>query len=219
MFMGAALTWASKQQRTVAVSTAESEYTAVSDCAREAMWVRRLVADLLGLDKIPVTPLMEDNTAAGKWCYNPVNHGKQKHIDIAYHFVREQIAEFGTLTIVPVPTVDQLADLATKALPAPRFEYLVRKVFNIAADRSLRSTPLSELPTETPTPLHTHTPPLPETCRTKASALPSSTERKSPPVLMRIPDLAKSSCPPRDFLRLRPNVGIDCGLRAANSAI
>jgi hypothetical protein len=138
MLMGAALTWASKQQRTVAVSTAESEYVAVSDCAREAMWVRKLVADLLGLSSVPVTPIMEDNTAANKWCYNPVNHAKQKHIDIAYHFVREQIEQFGTLTIVPVPTVDQIADLATKALPAPRFEYLVRKVFNIDDDHSLR---------------------------------------------------------------------------------
>jgi hypothetical protein len=146
MFMGAALTWASKQQRTVAVSTAESEYMAVSDCAREAMWVRKLIADLLQLDSVPVTSIMEDNTAASKWCYNPVNHAKQKHIDIAYHFVREQIAEFGTLTIVAVPTVEQIADLATKALPAPRFEYLVRKAFNISTDRSLRMTIPTELP-------------------------------------------------------------------------
>ena len=104
------------------------------------MWVRKLVADVMELDSIPVTPILEDNSAAAKWCYNPLNHAKQKHIDIAYHFIREQVAEFGNLTIVPVPTVDQLADLGTKALASPRFEYLVRKVFNIAPDRSLRTT-------------------------------------------------------------------------------
>ena len=60
--------------------------------------------------------------------HNPLNHAKPKHIDIAYHFIREQVAKFGNLTIVPVPTVDQLADLGTKALASPRFEYLVRKV-------------------------------------------------------------------------------------------
>ena len=67
---------------------------------------------------------------------------------IAYHFIREQVTEFKTLTIVPVPTMDQLADIGTKALPAPRFEYLIRKMLNIPPDRSLRTMPTTT--TETP---------------------------------------------------------------------
>jgi hypothetical protein len=147
----------------VATSSAEAEYTAASDCAREAMWVRKLVADVMELDSIPVTPILEDNAAAAKWCYNPLNHAKQKHIDIAYHFIREQVAEFGNLTIVSVPTVDQLADLGTKALASPRFEYLVRKVFNIAPDRSLRTTATVDMTADSqvhpalPTPASRHT--------------------------------------------------------------
>ena len=52
------------------------------------------------LDSIPVTPILEDNADAAKWCYNPLNHAKQTYIDMAYHFIREQCAEFGNLTIV-----------------------------------------------------------------------------------------------------------------------
>ena len=61
MFMGGVLTWASKVQCTTAVSTTEAEYAAASDCARETMWVRKLMANLLKLETIPVTHIFEDN--------------------------------------------------------------------------------------------------------------------------------------------------------------
>ena len=105
MFMGSAISWASKQQRTVSTSTAQSEYCAMSDCAREALWLRQLVGTLLKLEVIPTTTLFEDNSAAQKWCYNPLNHAKQKHIDIAYHFVREQCTQFLNLNVVPIGTI------------------------------------------------------------------------------------------------------------------
>ena len=68
------------------------------------------MADLLELETIPVTRIFEANSAAAKWCYNPLNHAKQKHIDTTYHFIHEQVTEFKTLTIIPVPTMDQVAD-------------------------------------------------------------------------------------------------------------
>ena len=77
--------------------------------------------------------------------------------------IREQVAEFGNLTIVSVPTVNQLTDLGTKALAPPRFEYLVRKVFNIAPDRSLRTTATVDMTADSqvhptiPTPASRHT--------------------------------------------------------------
>ena len=63
-------------QRTVATSTAEAEYMCVSDAAHEALWLRKLIAVLLHLDidKVQPTEIMEDNRAAQKWCYNPLNH-------------------------------------------------------------------------------------------------------------------------------------------------
>jgi hypothetical protein len=156
------------------------------------MWVRKLIADLLDLPDVPITPIMEDNTAASKWCYNPVNHVKQKHIDIAYHFVREQVTEFRTLIIKPVPTVDQLADLATKALPAPRFEYLVRKVLNIAPDRSLRSTTPLQIQKES---VHSTAP----TCPTKPDTIVVAKDTVKPSSFL---SHAKASCPPRSFINL-----------------
>ena len=130
MFMGSAISWASKQQRTVATSTAQSEYCAMSDCAREALWLRQLVGTLLKLEVIPTTTLFEDNSAAQKWCYNPLNHAKQKHIDIAYHFVREQCTQFLNLNVVPIGTTDMLGDLYTKNLAGPRHQYLVQRIGN-----------------------------------------------------------------------------------------
>ena len=90
----------------------------------------------LHVDSMPTTNIAEDNAAALKWCYNPINHGKQKHIPVAYHFIREQVAQFGHLNIVPISTEFQLADLFTKVLPAPRFRFLVNSI------RGLNPTPL-----------------------------------------------------------------------------
>ena len=71
---------------------------------------------------------MEDNAAALKWCYNPVNHAKQKHIPVAYHFIREQVALFDNLNVVAVSTDLQYADLFTKCLPSPRMKFLVDSI-------------------------------------------------------------------------------------------
>ena len=133
--------------------TAGAEYAAASDCARETTWVRKLVADLLKLETIPATRVFRDNSAAAKLCYNPLSHAKQKHIDIAYHFIHEQVTEFITSTIMPVPTMDQLADIGMKVLPAPHFEYLIRKMRNIPPDCSLRTvlTTTTETPALDPT--------------------------------------------------------------------
>ena len=78
-----------------------------------------------------------------------LNHAKQKHIDVAYHFVREQCTEFNALKVTPIDTDSILADIGTKALPEPRFQRLIRKIMNIS-DRSLRSPtpPQNSVPTE-----------------------------------------------------------------------
>ena len=112
----------------------------VSDAAHEALWLRKLIAVLLHLDidKVQPTEIMEDNRAAQKWCYNPLNHAKQKHIDVAYHFVREQCNEFNALKVTPMDTDSMLADIGTKALPEPRYQRLIRSIMNIK-DPSLRS--------------------------------------------------------------------------------
>ena len=147
MLCGGAISWASHMQRVVATSTAESEYMAVSDSAHECIYLRKVVAALFELkadERARPTIIWEDNEACKKWCENPEHHAKQKHIDVAYHFVREQQTEFKTLRVEKIDGTENPADLGTKPLPAPAFEKHLRVMMNLG-DRSLRKT-LPDLP-------------------------------------------------------------------------
>ena len=95
------------------------------------------------------TDIWEDNAAARKWCSNPVHHAKQKHIEVAHHFIREQVAEFGSIAIRPIESALNISDLATKSLAGPHFEALLRKIMNLG-DQPLRPTTTSPTPV-TPT--------------------------------------------------------------------
>ena len=128
LFMNGPISWAAKQQRSVSTSTAQAEYVALSAATAECLWLRKICATLLRVDRLPTTNMMEDNTAALKWCYNPMHHSKQKHIPVAYHFVREQVAQFDNINVVAVKTDLQLADLFTKCLPVPRMRFLVDSI-------------------------------------------------------------------------------------------
>ena len=94
---------------------------------RDVTWVASGRVPYL-TQRLPTTNMMEDNSAALKWCYNPINHSKQKHIPVAYHFVREQVAQFDNVNIVAIGTDWQLADLFTKCLPVSRMRFLVETI-------------------------------------------------------------------------------------------
>ncbi len=85
---GAAVTWASRRQPIVALSTMESEYIAASDPSREVIWLRRLLHEL-GIEQTNPTPLLCDNESAISLTRNPESHKRSKHIDVRYHFIRE----------------------------------------------------------------------------------------------------------------------------------
>jgi len=84
---GGAVSWLSKKQSTVALSTAVAEYVALSQAAQECVWLRRLLSDL-GMDATPVV-ILEDNQGAIAIAKNPVDHSRTKHIDFRYHYIRE----------------------------------------------------------------------------------------------------------------------------------
>ena len=109
-----AISWGSKLQPTVALSSAEAEYMAVSSAVQEGVHLRQLLGDL-GYRLDEPTTIYEDNMGCIALSNNPVFHKRTKHIDIRYHFVRERV-ESGVIEIRYLPTNQQLADIFTKPL-------------------------------------------------------------------------------------------------------
>lgn len=125
MVYGSTVSWLSRKQPTVSLSSTESEYIALSTAACEAIWISALLNELNINSKSTV--IYEDNQACIKIAEEPREHKRMKHIDIKYNFIREVIRN-GKIKIVYIPTADQLADMMTKALPRVKFEYLKSKI-------------------------------------------------------------------------------------------
>ncbi|KAJ9515742.1 hypothetical protein QJQ45_008622 [Haematococcus lacustris] len=115
---GGAISWSSRLQPTVAMSTAEAEYMAASSVAKEALWLRKLMRDLQ-LDASCVH-LGCDNQAAIQLLHNPMATSRAKHIDVHHHFVRERISR-GEVAFHYCHTSSMLADILTKPLAAVQF--------------------------------------------------------------------------------------------------
>ena len=115
MMAGGAVTWSSKRQATVALSTVEAEYVAMSRCAQQMVWMH----SWLGEAEIEYTLpglIKGDNRGAIALTKNTKDHGKVKHIDIRHHYIRE-LLKSGSITLEQIPSADNLADLFTKPLP------------------------------------------------------------------------------------------------------
>ena len=119
---GTAISWRSKKQTCVALSTAEAEYIALASAAQESLWLQQLLADLKKEDLRSVT-VYEDNQSAISMAKNPQFHGRTKHIAIKYHFIREQVSS-GKLELRYCKTNDMIADMLTKGLSGEQFEKL-----------------------------------------------------------------------------------------------
>lgn len=113
MLAGGAIGWKSKRQRTVALSTCEAEYMAAACAAKELIWMKRLLDEMIGNSNAPI--LYIDNQSAITLIKNRVVNDRSKHIDIRYHFIRELVER---KLIVPefIGTGMQLADIFTKSL-------------------------------------------------------------------------------------------------------
>nr|GEY79600.1 retrovirus-related Pol polyprotein from transposon TNT 1-94 [Tanacetum cinerariifolium] len=119
------VSWSSKKQDCNSMSSAEAEYVSLSACCAQVLWMRTQLTNYgFHFDKIP---MYCDSKAAIAISCNPVQHSRTKHIDVRYHFIKEQ-AEKGIVELFFLGTEYQLADLFTKALPEERFKYLVRRL-------------------------------------------------------------------------------------------
>jgi hypothetical protein len=115
---GGAITWRSKKQTTIALSSTEAEYVAISEAAREACWLRNLY-DELGFTQEDPTLIQGDNDGSIAIAKNPQFHKRTKHIAIRWHWVRDLVRD-GILQIGACRDKDQTADVLTKALPRPK---------------------------------------------------------------------------------------------------
>jgi transposase InsO family protein len=125
-FLGASLiSWHSKKQNSVALSTAEAEYIAAGACCSQILWIAQQMRDLgINLKGIPIKC---DNTSAISITKNPVQHSRTKHIDVRHHFIRDHV-EKGDVSISFISTDYQWADIFTKPLAEDRFTFIRREI-------------------------------------------------------------------------------------------
>jgi hypothetical protein len=118
---GTAISWSSKQQEIVSLSTTESEYIAAMHAAKEALWLRSLIAELFTPLVEPIT-VFSNNQSAIALTQDHQYHTCTKHIDVHFHFIR-WIVDKGKIRLIFCPTVDMIADTLTKALPSPKVKH------------------------------------------------------------------------------------------------
>ncbi|CAI0432185.1 unnamed protein product [Linum tenue] len=121
---GGAISWSSKKQPVVTLSTTEAEFVAASYCASQCVWLRRVLEQMNWKSCVRgATRIMCDNSSAIKLSKNPVLHGRSKHIDVRFHFLRE-LAKEGVVELQHCGTSDQVADIMTKPLKLDDFMLL-----------------------------------------------------------------------------------------------
>jgi hypothetical protein len=116
---GGAISWSSRLQSTVAVSTVEAEYMSAAAAVKEALWLHVLLTEL----GMVVRPMLVhcDNQGALKLLKHPIASQRSKHIDVLYHFAREKVMK-GDVEFVYCATGDMAADILTKPLNKNKFE-------------------------------------------------------------------------------------------------
>jgi hypothetical protein len=118
------IAWATRKQRTVALSSTESEYMALAESLQHTIWTTQILKNLnFGFD-LPI-PLKSDSKGARDLAKNNVFHKLSKHIEIRYHFIREKV-EDGFVILNEVKSAANVADIFTKALPEPAHQRHVR---------------------------------------------------------------------------------------------
>jgi hypothetical protein len=134
---GNTISWTSRRQPSITLSTAEAEYMAITDATKEVLWTRQLVKEILNVvhddeltfkDKpLPYSLIYTDNQAAKAISENDTHHNKTKHIDIRYRFIQQHINK-NDIRIEWIPTQQQQADILTKAVSKQIFTHLKSQI-------------------------------------------------------------------------------------------
>ena len=124
-YKGSPVSWFSKRQATVALSTTEAEYMAISATVQEALWFRMWMKEVLN-EQVKI-PVLCDNQGAIKMTKNEGDSQRTKHIDIRHHFIRDHVQK-GAIIMKWIATEYQEADILTKRLPTHQFVKLRDKL-------------------------------------------------------------------------------------------
>jgi hypothetical protein len=137
---GSPIAWQSKRQTLVSLSTTEAEYVAACIAAQDLVWIHRLLSELNLIDLMPKPTIMyEDNQGAIRLGSNDQFHPRSKHIDVKYHFVRQQI-DRGECIFHHVSTNDQIADGLTKPLDIVKHRRFIDQMGLTASPKPLASS-------------------------------------------------------------------------------
>jgi hypothetical protein len=126
------ISWQSKKQSSIALSTAETEYIVACSVSCEAIWLRKLLTGLFDLE-MEATTILCDNQSCIKMTKNHVFHDKSKHIEIQYHYIYD-ILQRGAIKLQYVSTDEQVADVLTKPLSRVKFEHFRDKLGIVRKD-------------------------------------------------------------------------------------
>lgn len=126
MLSNGPISWKSKKQPTIALSSTEAEYISATLAVQESIWLRKLLVEL-SHPQDNATIIYEDNQGCIALSKNAAHHNRTKHIDIKYHFIREKIAN-NIIKLIYIPTNENIADLFTKGLNRLKFEELRQKL-------------------------------------------------------------------------------------------
>ena len=129
----ATISWASKKQPSVALSSCEAEIIALSEAAKDMIYLRKFVSGLTGKQPGGPSILRTDNKAARDLSYNPELHNRTKHVARRHFFIRDMVEAF-ELNVPLVSTVNNYADFFTKSLKPGSFSSMRNKIMNIKSD-------------------------------------------------------------------------------------
>ena len=116
------ISWQTRQQPSVALSTMEAEFMAACAASQESVWLIQILTEFGGVFEAPIT-IYEDNKACLDYSRNSTNHQRTKHISVRYHFIRDLI-EDQILQLESIPSADNIADILTKPLDKKVFQRL-----------------------------------------------------------------------------------------------
>jgi hypothetical protein len=137
-FGSGAVSWSSKKQPTVALSSTKAEYRSVAIATCEVLWLQKLLSDLGVLVDAPIV-IYCDNISSILLANNPVYHAKKKHIEVHYHFIRKKVLA-KEVDLIHVSTKDQVADIFTKALGTDKLKKFRKMLGVLEVDLSLRGS-------------------------------------------------------------------------------